>query len=122
MAVTTALLSRDDGSVREDDPAARATRRRFTAEYKLEILQAYERLSEPGAKAALLRREGLYTSHIVEWRRARDAGAPRHRGKSARALGAALQERGLRPEVDQVMEAALSELEPLASTKRACEL
>jgi len=50
--------------------------RRFSPEYKLAILAEYDRLTEPGDKGALLRREGLYTSHIVEWRRARDAGAP----------------------------------------------
>ncbi|MBV9449034.1 MAG: hypothetical protein JO345_24365 [Streptosporangiaceae bacterium] len=52
----------------------RARRRRFTAAYKLEILVAYDAAAE-GEKGALLRREGLYSSHIVEWRRARDAGA-----------------------------------------------
>src|SRR5512146_3113094 len=52
----------------------RARRRTFTAQYKLEILAAYEAAAE-GGKGALLRREGLYSSHIVEWRRARDAGA-----------------------------------------------
>src|ERR687888_2146447 len=52
----------------------RARRRRFTAQYKLEILAAYDAAPE-GEKGALLRREGLYSSHIVEWRRARDAGA-----------------------------------------------
>jgi transposase-like protein len=52
----------------------RARRRTFTAKYKLEILAAYE-AADDGAKGALLRREGLYTSHIVVWRRARDAGA-----------------------------------------------
>lgn len=52
----------------------RARRRTFTAQYKLEILAAYEAAAE-GEKGALLRREGLYSSHIVEWRRARDAGA-----------------------------------------------
>ncbi|ORC05547.1 hypothetical protein B4U45_01520 [Mycobacterium persicum] len=40
----------------------------------MEILAAYEAAAE-GEKGALLRREGLYSSHIVEWRRARDAGA-----------------------------------------------
>ena len=50
----------------------RAKRRRFTAGYKLAILEELDRAVEPGA---LLRREGLYTSHIVEWRRARDTGA-----------------------------------------------
>ena len=52
----------------------RARRRRFTAKYKLEILAAYDAAPE-GEKGALLRREGLYSSHIVAWRRARDAGA-----------------------------------------------
>lgn len=53
----------------------KASRRRFSAKYKLAILDEYDRLSEPGTKGALLRREGLYSSHLVEWRRARDAGA-----------------------------------------------
>jgi transposase-like protein len=52
----------------------RARRRRFTAKYKLEILAAYEAAPD-GEKGALLRREGLYSSHIDYWRRARDAGA-----------------------------------------------
>ncbi len=52
----------------------RARRRRFTAKYKLEVLAAYD-AAEPGEKGAILRREGLYSSHIVDWRRARDAGA-----------------------------------------------
>jgi transposase-like protein len=73
---SAALLARaHDGGVGDDDPAAKPTRRRFTAEYKLAILDEYERLTDPGAKGALLRREGLYSSHIVEWRRARDVGA-----------------------------------------------
>ena len=52
----------------------RARRRTFTAKYKLEILTEYDAAPE-GEKGALLRREGLYSSHIVQWRRARDAGA-----------------------------------------------
>lgn len=52
----------------------RARRRRFTAKYKLEILTAYEAAPD-GEKGALLRREGLYSSDIDYWRRARDAGA-----------------------------------------------
>lgn len=49
-------------------------RRTFTAEYKLAVVAEYDAATEPGAKGALLRREGLYSSHIIEWRRARDAG------------------------------------------------
>jgi transposase len=52
----------------------RAKRRTFTAKYKLEVLAEYDSAAD-GAKGALLRREGLYSSHITEWRKARDAGA-----------------------------------------------
>jgi len=53
----------------------RPRRRRFPAAYKLAILDELDQATEPGAKGAILRREGLYTSHIVGWRRAGDAGA-----------------------------------------------
>jgi transposase len=52
----------------------RATRRIYTPQYKLRILAEYERLDRDG-KGALLRREGLYTSLIAEWRKQRDQGA-----------------------------------------------
>jgi transposase len=52
----------------------RARRRSFTALYKQEILAAYD-AAPAGEKGAILRREGLYSSLISEWRRARDAGA-----------------------------------------------
>ncbi len=52
----------------------RARRRRFTAEYKLGIVQEADRCS-PGEVGALLRREGLYSSHLSVWRRQRDTGA-----------------------------------------------
>jgi len=53
----------------------RPARRRFSAEYKLAVLREVETATEPGAVGAILRREGLYSSHLVEWRRARDRGA-----------------------------------------------
>jgi transposase len=63
------------GSGRPDpEVPERARRRTFTAKYKLEIVAAYDAAAD-GDKGALLRREGLYSSHIVAWRRARDAGA-----------------------------------------------
>ena len=65
-----------DGAVPDGiDPAAPARRRHFTAEQKQTILADYEAATEPGAKGAILRREGIYSSHISEWRRARDAGS-----------------------------------------------
>lgn len=59
------------------DPAveAKPVRRRFTAEYKLRILREVERAKEPGEVGAILRREGLYSSHLTEWRRLRAGGA-----------------------------------------------
>lgn len=69
----------------------KARRRRFTASYKLEILRAADRCSAPGEVGSLLRREGLYSSHLVEWRRQRERGtlaalAPRKRGRMARPV------------------------------------
>lgn len=52
----------------------RASRRTYTARYKLDVLAEYERLDKAG-KGALLRREGLYTSLITAWREQRDKGA-----------------------------------------------
>ena len=57
------------GGPRADQPRRRA----FTAEYKLRMVAEYDR-AVPGERGALLRREGLYHSHIIEWRKARDAG------------------------------------------------
>lgn len=54
---------------------AKARRRRFTATYKLGILEAVDKCAEPGEVGALLRREGLYSSHLSKWRGQREAGA-----------------------------------------------
>ena len=56
------------------DPAPKPARRTFPAEYKLRILAEYESAPD-GEKGAILRRERLYHSHIIDWRTARDAGA-----------------------------------------------
>jgi transposase len=71
MTMTLADGPVDDGAV--SPRADRPKRRTFPAEYKLKMLAEYD-AAEPGEKGALLRREGLYSSHLVEWRRARDAG------------------------------------------------
>ena len=74
---STSLLGRaHDGVVDEPDPAARPRRRSFTAGYKARILDEYDALAVGSSeRGALLRREGLYSSHLAEWRKARDAGA-----------------------------------------------
>lgn len=64
----------------------RARRRQFTAAYKLRILEEADGCGAPGRLGALLRREGLYSSHLAAWRRQRAQGtlaalAPRRRGR-----------------------------------------
>jgi transposase-like protein len=75
-AVEVGDAGRVTGDQQRPDPEVpeRARRRTFTAAYKQEVLAAYEAAPD-GAKGAILRREGLYSSLISEWRRARDAGA-----------------------------------------------
>jgi hypothetical protein len=58
----------------EVEVVAKASRRRFTQEYKRKILRAADGCKSPGAVGALLRREGLYSSHLTTWRAARDRG------------------------------------------------
>lgn len=65
---------------------AKPRRRVYTAAYKRRILQEADACTTPGAIGALLRREGLYSSHLVAWRRARQRGefaalTPRRRGR-----------------------------------------
>jgi|HubBroStandDraft_6_1064221.scaffolds.fasta_scaffold178602_2 transposase len=58
----------------EKDPKVRSTRRRFTADEKLRILADYEAAENAVARGAILRHEGLYSSHIAAWRQQRDNG------------------------------------------------
>lgn len=73
---------------KSDDPA-RPTRRRFTDEYKQRIVQEYDALNDPHEKGALLRREGLYSSHLSIWRNAQRA--PKVRRKRGRKPAEPLQ-------------------------------
>ena len=71
MTMTSASLSEraHDWGVAGDDPAPRPKRRTFTAEYKARILAEHDALRKGSPeRGALLRREGLYSSHIAEWR------------------------------------------------------
>lgn len=62
-----------DDRQRGVEVVAQATRRRFTAEYKFTVLQKADACTEPGAIGGLLRREGLYSSHLYLWRKQRRA-------------------------------------------------
>jgi transposase len=63
------------GGAPDPELVQRPRRRRFSAEYKLRVLREADACTRPGEVGALLRREGLYTSHLTYWRRQRDAGA-----------------------------------------------
>ena len=89
-----ALVAGDAGRVtgeRQERPdpevPEKARRRSFTAQYKLDVVAEYD-AAAAGEKGAVLRREGLYSSHVIEWRRARDAGvlAGRRGGAAVRRL------------------------------------
>jgi transposase-like protein len=58
-----------------------AKRRKFTAKYKLEILERADACTRPGEIGELLRREGLYTSHLTYWRKQRKDGALKELGR-----------------------------------------
>jgi len=74
------------GVSKETEVSAKAFRRRFTAEYKRDILKQTDTCAELWSLGALLRREGLYSSHITTWRRQRDRSilsglTPKKRGR-----------------------------------------
>lgn len=91
--VTAEALSVDAESVTHPDPEVpdRAQRRRFTREYKLSILAETD-AAPAGGVAAILRREGLYSSHLDSFRKQRAEGAlgptPRRRGPKPNPLAA----------------------------------
>lgn len=78
MTMPTMLMQRAHDEAMGDGPPRlpdKPQRRSFAAEYKLRIVAEYDACVGDGDKGALLRREGLYSSHIVEWRRTRDNAA-----------------------------------------------
>ena len=68
-------------AVPDPELVERASRRRYSAAYKLRIVQEADACEKPGEIGALLRREGLYTSHLTYWRKQRKDGALKELGK-----------------------------------------
>jgi transposase-like protein len=107
----------------EIEVEARAKRRTFSAEYKLRIVQQADECREPGAVGELLRREGLYSSHLAEWRKQRDEGGltalGKKRGRKAKPApdASATEVARLRKE-NAVLQAKLEQAELIISIQK----
>jgi len=99
--------------VRDTEVVAKAKRRRFSAEYKRRILQEAEKARSAGEIGALLRREGLYSSHLTTWRAAR---------KRGELVGLAEKRRGPKPKPRDERDQRIADLErELARARRNLE-
>jgi transposase-like protein len=87
---------------------AKASRRRFTVEYKRKIVREADSCKTPGAVGALLRREGLYSSHLTVWRAARERGE----------LAGLVTKRGPVPQTPDPRDKKIAELEREAARWR----
>ena len=97
MATATTILSLGETEVTE-----KAKRRTFTVEYKRQIVKEADACKKAGEVGALLRREGLFSSHLTLWRQQRDRGAL--------APGAVAKKRGPKANVPDARDAELSRL------------
>ena len=103
-----------DRPVPDPEVVAKPMRRQFTAEYRLRVVEEADRCTRPGEVGRLLRREGLYTSHLSAWRKARRSGSlqglrPKKRGVKP------VEHNPLSPKVRQ-LEAKVARLEKELAT------
>ena len=87
--------------VPDPEVVPRAKRRQFSARYKLQILEEVDQCDQPGQIGAVLRREGLYSSHLTTWRRQREQG---------QLDGLSPKKRGRKPAVDEALMKEMAEL------------
>ena len=122
MTMTPATFNGQDGPGRDGsgrpDPGAKSQRRTFTVDYKLAIVDVVEEYDAGNAESrgALLRREGLRTSHISEWRRKRGAGTLNAQVKTSKRRG------GSQAEVDKLRRRNEQLESELAKTKLALDI
>ena len=86
----------------DPEVVAKPKRRRFTAEYRLRIVEEADQCTQPGDVGRLLRREGLYSSHLTKWREAHRSGA---------LHGLRSKKRGVKPKAINPLEPKVRELE-----------
>ena len=99
---------------------AKAKRRHFSAEFKRRILEEADRCLNPGEVGALLRREGLYSSHLSEWRKQRQAGA--QAGLVAQRRGRKRAQTAAEAEVVQLRRENAALKRKLAQTEKILEI
>lgn len=103
-------------------------RRRFTAEYKLDILKKADLCTVPGQIGVLLRKEGLYSSHLTTWRRQRDRGildslTPKKRGRKVEPVNPLSDRvRELERENEQLMRQLKQADVIIECQKKLCEI
>ena len=90
----------------DPEVVAKPTRRQFTAAYRPRILEEADRCTQPGEVGRLLRREGLYSSHLTAWRKARRQGS---------LQGLSAKTRGAKPRERSPLEAKVRELEAMVA-------
>jgi hypothetical protein len=109
--MSSTVSATPDETVRpETEVPEKAIRRRFTSAYKVEILRRAEGCHRPGELGALLRKEGLYTSHLSQWRRARE---------NAAAKGLESVRRGRKPRLADERDVKIADLEKKLSRANA---
>ena len=87
--------------VPETEVVAHSKRRRFTAAYKLRILEEADRCTRPGEIGALLRREGLYSSSLTTWRRQRERSHLRDQPQAQQMAKLRRENRRLRQQLER---------------------
>ena len=107
----------------QNEVTPKAKRRRFSAQYKLRILEETDRCTQPGQIGALLRREGLYSSNLTSWRRQRDQGqigalSPKKRGPKPAPDAAMVRELTRLREQNQRLEHKLKKAELIIEVQK----
>jgi transposase-like protein len=119
-------MSQDElnkSKVPDPEVVPQAKRRRFSAEYKLRILEEVDACSEPGEIGALLRREGLYSSHLTTWRRQRVQGqlaglSPKRRGRKSSVNEALTKELDALKRENQRLQSRLQQAETIIEVQK----
>ena len=107
---------------RDGEVSDRPKRRTFNAEYKLRILKEADACRAPGEMGALLRREGLYSSHLTEWRRGRERGSLAalgvKRGPKVKPVDAAADEAASLRKENERLKARLAQAELIIDVQK----